>query len=306
MRQLERFGLRQRREGLLHRTIFQRVETDDRRSAARCQSRRGLLKQPVQRRKLAVDRDPKGLERPRRRVDLLLPSATRRIHAAHQVGQLPRCGDRLHAAGCCNLSRDRPAQPLLAEPEDDIRQLTLAQRRQQVRGRRPGRSIQPHVQRRVLTERHATRRVVHLVGREPQVGQHRIRGRQPRRVHRLAQAREVPVVQRQPHLRPLRDRVQPVLRPRQVLRVRVDPQVRAARPQPRDQQRRVPASAQRAVHAGSAGARGEDRQHLLGQHGDVAGVSHGRQDTRTFRGSPARRQRKDPNDPGDRSKGLGG
>jgi len=74
---------------------------------------------------LVVHRDPQRLERPRRGVDPALSSHRRRVGRSHNLYH-PGCGgDRRNLPFLYKFLRDPPAQPLLAELEDQVGQFPL-------------------------------------------------------------------------------------------------------------------------------------------------------------------------------------
>ena len=87
----------------------------------------------------------------------------------HQTGKLCGRRDRLTRPLSDNVSRDPPRRPFLAVLPNDVGQFAFAQTIDQIRRRAAEARIESHVERAVVPEAEPTRRVIQLIGREPQV-----------------------------------------------------------------------------------------------------------------------------------------
>lgn len=130
-------------KGLLDPSILQTVEADHH-DPRRWTQPAGLVRrrlppnhvqQGIQCRQLIIHRNPQGHERPRRRVEPT-GSSPRSVRVLHELRKQRRCSDRPNSAGVCKFSGDLSGKRILAVLENQIRQLTLGQNRQQLR-RRP-------------------------------------------------------------------------------------------------------------------------------------------------------------------------
>src|SRR5204863_5317090 len=97
----------------LDAAVLERVETDDRRPAARPQAARQGVEQAVEGGQLVVHRDPQRLKDARRRVDALPLAARAGVAAPHQLRELRGRGDRLLLARLDDAAGDAPAEALL-------------------------------------------------------------------------------------------------------------------------------------------------------------------------------------------------
>ena len=152
------------KEGL-HDAVFQRVERDHHQTSARLEDplRRG---EPVGKlRQLVVDEQAKRLKRAGGRMDVARPAVD---HARDDVGESARRRDRPLAARRHDGAGDGAGPALLAQQEDDVRELALRTLRDDVGRGRTGRA-HAHVERPLEAEREAALGGVELHGGHAEV-----------------------------------------------------------------------------------------------------------------------------------------
>ena len=146
-------------EKLFDDAVFQRMKGDDGQPAAAFQTACRLRQRGRYFFKLAVDENPNGLKRPRRRVLSALASTD---VLRRDLRQLAGCIDGIRAALRDNGARNLAGKPLFTIISDYLADFVFIRRSQPFGRRHAPRRIHPHIQGRVKAETESARAVVYL------------------------------------------------------------------------------------------------------------------------------------------------
>ena len=150
----------------LHDPVLERVERDDRETAAGAQERERGHKTALEVRELVVHRDAQRLEDARRRID---GAGTLLFDAEHEATEIVRSEERLARAAAHDRRGDAAGLRLFAVLGEDAAQLGLIPGVHDV-GRRPAKVwVGAHVQRAFRAKAEASLRVIELDRREAEV-----------------------------------------------------------------------------------------------------------------------------------------
>ena len=196
------------------------------------------------------------------RVAGCLPGSRVGTAAATMAASCPVARDRLDGAGRHDGAGNAPGEPLLAERAQHGDDVALAGPCQPLRRALPRLVVHPHIERPVLHETEAATGLVELRRRDPQVHQHALQlPFQTRRPDPLLELAERPPYQRETwlpresHL-PGPDRV----------RVPVDRDHAAGRPERAENRGGVPSTPERRVAVPTVGPHREPGQHFVGKY----------------------------------------
>ena len=154
--------LRRGHEESLHDPVLERMEADHGEPAPRRQQRHDPRQDQRELRELAIDENPKSLERPRGRILTPITPRARADGFGHDRSELPRADDGCDRASRNNCSCNRLSKPFFTIVAYHLRQFARGSARQE-RGRRfAARGVHPHVERAVRAKREAAHRVVDL------------------------------------------------------------------------------------------------------------------------------------------------
>jgi hypothetical protein len=153
-------------EELLHRPVLERVEGDDRETAAGNENAHGRLESALKIVELAVHRDAQRLEHARRGID---PARSLTLHAEHELSEVVRREERLARAAAHDGGRDTRRLGLLAVLREHAAELASVPGVHDV-GRRDAKVwVGAHVQRARCAEAEAPLGVGELDRREAEV-----------------------------------------------------------------------------------------------------------------------------------------
>ena len=151
---------------LLHRTILERVERDDRETATRTKDAHGRRKTALEVLELAIHRDAQRLEDARRGI---AAATALLLHAEHKTAEIVRGEERLAGAAAHDGGRDATGLGLLAVLGEDATHLALVPGVHDVCRRDAKVWVGAHVQRAFRAEAEASLRVGELDRREAEI-----------------------------------------------------------------------------------------------------------------------------------------
>ncbi len=128
---------------LLHGTVLERVERDDREAATRSEDAHGGLEAAREVAELVVHRDAEGLEDAGRRIDLPGPAG---LHARDEATELVRGHERAARPAAHDRARDARGLGLFTELGEDPPEVALIPGVHQVRRRAVEPRVGPHVE----------------------------------------------------------------------------------------------------------------------------------------------------------------
>ena len=121
-------GLRRRQEEALHDPVLERMKADDGEAPVGGEHRNDLRQDQRELRELAIDENPKSLERPRGRILTPITPRARADGFGHDRGQLPRALDGCDRASRNNCSCNRLSKPFFTIVAYHLRQFARGRR----------------------------------------------------------------------------------------------------------------------------------------------------------------------------------